>query len=50
MKWHSVALRVVIALVPLLVEALRDGRLTASEREALAGLLVEALAREARRP
>ena len=45
MKWHTVALRLALALVPALVVALLDGRVTAQERESLLGELLAALER-----
>lgn len=45
MKWHTVALRLALALVPALVGALLDGRVTAQERESLLAELLAALDR-----
>ena len=45
MKWHTVALRLALALVPALVLALRDGRITENELGSLHAALLDAVER-----
>lgn len=50
MTWHTRALAVALALVPPLVAALLDGRVTQLERERLLGVLAEQLLALASKP